>query len=79
MSLSDYFINKLNEIYTNLLLTDEATQKRYAVQYCNSDNAAVKLLACDILYHYDIIEFKNKKLLELMINGDINSIEELMK
>jgi len=74
----EYKEKNLKEVYTNLLLSDEQIQLRYAVQYCNHDDYNVKMIACDLLRHRDIIEFTNKGLLKLIINGEVDKIEEMM-
>jgi hypothetical protein len=68
---------KLDQIYSNLLLTDGVEQKRYIIQYCNHDNINIKMIACDILHNKDIIKFTNKRMLEYIIQGKIDQLEEL--
>jgi len=78
ISYKEFVHNNLNTILWNLLFTEGTEQLRYAIQFCNHDNLNIKLIACDILRNQSIIEFKNKKMLQLIIQGKIDLIEELI-
>lgn len=71
--------HKLDEIYSNLLLSTGAEQKLYVVQYCNSDYENIKMIACDFLYNAQTITIKNKELLTYILQGKIDQIEEMLQ
>ena len=79
LTYHDFVREGLQEAWYNLFLTDGATQKRYIVQYCNSDNFSLKMVACDFLRNSNNIKIKNPKLLRFMIEGKIDQIEEMFQ
>jgi len=68
----------LQKAYSNLFLTKPTEQKRYMVQYLQSDDYNIKMIACDMLRHSDCIYVRNPKLLELIITGKFDLIEDVM-
>ena len=77
ISYKTFVDNNLDKIFWNLLFTKGTDRLRYSIQYCNHDNFNVKMVACDVLRHNDIIEFNNKKMIEYIIQGKIDLIEEI--